>query len=149
MKKKSIIWVIALCSVFLLALYGCHIIIDKAFPNREIEDGFNDKWLKILKKEYNITVPKSAVYQKGFYEPGIDFSVHMLFTVKGYDLDRMLGKGWTKEIREITFGDEWYANLTDLELPHRYIYRKKYTVLFYSEASEDHTVTCVFIGWRP
>ncbi len=148
MKRQIRILTIVLSAVFLLCLCSCS-IIDEAFSPSEIEDGFSDEWLKTLSDKYNLNIPESAIYQKGFFEPGQDFSVHMLFTVSADDFDSMIGDGWTKDAEGHSFGDEWYTDLTDKELSHYYVYSKQYTVLFFSDASEDSTITCVFVGWRP
>lgn len=148
MKRQVRIFTIALSLVFLSCLYGCS-VIDEAFSSSEIKNGFSDKWLKTLSNEYNLNIPESATYQKGFYEPGQDFSVHMLFTVNADDFDSMVGDGWMKDAEGHSFGDEWYTDLTDTELSNYYVYSKQYTVLFFSDTSEDGTITCVFVGWRP
>jgi hypothetical protein len=155
--KRRIKTFIAIWGLILLAcLYGCSVIdktidkaMDKAVAPSEIKDGFNHKWLKTLSGEYNLDIPNSAVYQKGFYEPGQDFSVHMLFTVSAKDFDNMVGDGWTEDTEGHFFGDEWYTDLTDTKLPNYYVYSKQYTVLFFSDESKDGIITCVFVGWRP
>ena len=91
MKRLTKILVMILSAGILFSLCGCTDIIDKAFSPSEIKDGFSDKWLKTLNDEYSITIPKSAAYLKGYYEPGQDFSVHMLFTVDAADFDGMRG----------------------------------------------------------
>ncbi len=148
MNGKAAILTIALSILFLSCLSGCS-AIDRALSPSEIEDGFTERWLKTLSGEYHIDIPKSAIYLKGFYEPGQDFSVHMLFTVNAGDFDDMVGEDWTDDSDDPSFGGEWYMDLTDAKLPHCYVYSKKYTVLFRSDASEDGKVTCVFVGWRP
>ncbi len=148
MKVKTRIFATALGVAFFFCFCGCS-AMDKAYDPSEIEDGFSDKWLNMLSNEYHLFIPESAVYEKGFYEPGQDYSVHMLFTVSAGDFNAMVGDGWTNDTQENSFGDEWYADLTDDQLPNCYVYSKQYTVLFFSDASEDGIITCVFIGWRP
>jgi len=149
MKKQIRVFGTAFSIAILFCLCGCSFIIDQAFSPSEIKDGFSEKWLKTLSDEYHLSIPKSASYLKGFYEPGQDFSVHMLFTVNADDFDNMVGDGWTEDAEGHSFGDEWYTDLTDTKLPHYYIYTKKYTVLFFSDAAKNNRITCVFVGWRP
>ncbi|BAL01439.1 hypothetical protein OBV_42400 [Oscillibacter valericigenes Sjm18-20] len=149
MKRLTKIFVMILSAGILFSFCGCTDIIDKAFSPSEIKDGFSDKWLKTLSDEYSITIPESAAYLKGYYEPGQDFSVHMLFTVDAADFDGMVGDDWSEDAKDHTFGDEWYTDLTDLKLSHYYVYTKQYTVLFYSDADKDNKITCAFVGWRP
>lgn len=149
MKKLTQVFAIVSSTVILFWLCGCTDLIDRAFSPSEIRDGFSDKWLNTLNSEYSLTIPKSAVFLKGFYEPGQDFSVHMLFTVNADDFDDMVGTGWSPDVAGHTFGDEWYKNLTDTELSHYYVYTKQYTVLFYSNTDKDNKIKCVFVGWRP
>ena len=149
MKRLTKIFVLILSAVIFFSLCGCSDIIDKAFSPSKITDGFSNKWFETLNDEYNITIPESATFLKGYYEPGQDFSVHLLFTMDAVDFDSMVGNGWAEDMKDHIFGDEWYTDLTDLKLSHYYVYTKQYTVLFYSDANEDNKITCVFVGWRP
>lgn len=93
MKKRIRIFATVLSMATLFCLCGCSFIIDQAFSPSEIKDGFSERWLKTLNDEYALHIPKSATYLKGYYEPGQDFSVHMLFTVNADDFDSMVGDG--------------------------------------------------------
>ena len=149
MKRRTKLLTIILSVGVLLSLCGCTDLVDLTFSPSEIKNGFSDQWLKTLSSKYNLIIPKSAVYRRGYYEPGQDFSVHMLFTVDAADFDGMVGNGWTEDEVGNTFGDEWYTDLTKKELSHYDIYTRQYTVLFYSDPDKDNKVTCVFVGWRP
>jgi hypothetical protein len=149
MKRRTKLLALILSTGLLFFLCGCSELVDMAFSPSEIKDGFSAQWLKTLSSKYSLTIPKSAVYQKGYYEPGRDFSVHMLFTVDAADFDDMIGNGWSKDEAECYFGDEWYTDLTKKKLSHYEIYTRQYTVLFYSDPDKDQKVTCVFVGWRP
>jgi hypothetical protein len=85
MKRRTKLLVVILSAGILFSLCGCTDLIDQAFSPSEIKNGFTDEWLKTLSDEYDLTILKSAVYRKGYYEPGRDFSVHMLFTVDADD----------------------------------------------------------------
>jgi len=149
MKKAVRRGTAVLLTIFMVFCVSCCVVVDHLFDPVGIKDGFSEKWLETLKTEYSLSIPESAVYLKGYMELGRDFSVHMLFTVDAADFDGMFGEGWSEDAEGHTFSEEWYDDLADGEMPHRYDYSKQYTALFFSDADENGTVICVFVGWWP
>lgn len=143
MKKTACI---ILSLILMISFAGCSFF---GTAPLEIESGFSDKMMSLLSERYELSIPDSAVFIKGYFDRAFrDQSLIVSFTVDSDELEEMFVANWEKldnpQNYTGSFGSEF-----DFEPVGGYAYQKElYTYLLFTE-NGNGTLSCYFTGRHP
>ena len=92
-----------------------------------IEEGFTGKLTDVLQRQYEVTIPESAVLITGYFDYAFK-CLYLVFTIDAEDIETILSENW--EINKYNNEINLFENIIDIRLQDTTI--KKKDILFFN-----------------
>lgn len=129
---------IFLLLVVIISLSSCN--FDPPSPT-SIKHGFSKDLVALLKDQYEIDIPSSAVFISGNYDNGYqDDAIHITFKISSDKAESIYSARWrTADIGSVDIGHKGYERLMEYD-------RLSWTYLCFYKPAQDGSVEVYFLG---
>lgn len=136
-----------------LSILICCVLLTGCLSNiqpQEIESGFSEELVQMLADLYEMAIPDSAVFVKGYFDNAMrDPTVWIVFEIDESDLDNMLSDAWRDDTNSYTYDADVFDHLVEIDVRQYYTYTGEMFTYLYCSAEVDGKVTCAFHGRHP
>jgi hypothetical protein len=142
MKSRRYLPLICLLLVAVFCLSACN--PDYTPAPTPIKHGFSKDLVALLKDEYEIEIPTSAVFVDGNYDNGFqDDAIHITFKIPSDMAISFYSEHWKPTaVGSVDIDRKGFERIVEYE-------RKSYTFLCFYKPAEDGTVEVYFLGRWP
>ena len=144
MKKSGLFKTVFICFSLTVLLTSCGMF---RLPTT-IRCGFSQEMVTMLRDTYELTIPDSAEFIKGYYDNACrDPGVFLLFEVPDDEFQQIFSENWHYSEYDLSFSEQ--ANMLENPVEGKYkLNGKLFTYLIFAH-TEDGRIQCAFHGDGP